>query len=326
LSLAACGRGPNAAAAVPRWRARTRRRALVCLLTLAIAALGTDNVFSASRLQHVAAHRSKAAEARHHKHTSTQHAKRQARVRHSERHRAAHAIVPSTPLPIERPASLPPDLAAVKHAIELVRQRKPREATALATSIGDQLLQKLVEWALLRQSESEVGFERYAAFIRTNPDWPSIPLFRRRAEVRISPERRDAVSARRLLGGEPTSSVDHASRKPEVHAAQDADKRWRERRLLARKLIDLGDAKTAYRVVREAAPPANPYYRAEFHFMAGWIALRFLRDPSSALEHFGHVDEGSSDPIVLARAAYWRGRAAEAAGVGEGQISDFDAG
>ena len=57
-------------------------------------------------------------------------------MHHNERHRAAHAIVPSAPLPIERPASLPPDLAAVKQAIELVRQRKPREATALATSIA----------------------------------------------------------------------------------------------------------------------------------------------------------------------------------------------
>jgi soluble lytic murein transglycosylase-like protein len=246
-------------------------------------------------------------------------------VRHGERHRAAHAIVPSTPLPIERPASLPPDLDAVKQAIELVRQRKPREATALATSIDDQLMQKLVEWVLLRQPESEVGFERYAAFIRTNPDWPSIPQFRRRAEAKLSQEQRDAVSARRSLGEEPASSMDHASRKPEVHAAQDADKRWRERRLLARKLIDLGDTKTAYRIVREAAPPANPYYRAEFHFMAGWIALRFLRDPSSALEHFRHVGEGSSDPIVRARAAYWRGRAAEAAGEFEEMRAQYEA-
>ncbi len=79
-------------------------------------------------------------------------------------------------------------------------------------------------------------------------------------------------------------------------------------------LIDLGDAKTAYRVVREAAAPANPYYRAEYHFMAGWVALRFLDDPETAFKHFAHVDEGSTDPIVLARAAYWRGRAAEAAG------------
>ena len=65
--------------------------------------------------------------------------------------------------------------------------------------------------------------------------------------------------------------------------------RWlflrRQRRLLARGLVDLGDLETAYRVVREAAPPANPYYRAEFHFMAGWIALRFLAtaSPSSFL-------------------------------------------
>ena len=48
--------------------------------------------------------------------------------------------------------------------------------------------------------------------------------------------------------------------------------------------------------------------------MAGWIALRFLNDPSTALEHFTRIDEGSADPVVRARAAYWRGRAAEAAG------------
>jgi soluble lytic murein transglycosylase len=94
---------------------------------------------------------------------------------------------------------------------------------------------------------------------------------------------------------------------------QDVDEWWRERRLLARKLIDFGDAQTAYRVVREAAVPANPYYRSEYHFMAGWIALRFLNDPATAFTHFAHVDDGSSDPVVLARAAYWRGRTAEAA-------------
>jgi soluble lytic murein transglycosylase len=95
---------------------------------------------------------------------------------------------------------------------------------------------------------------------------------------------------------------------------QDSDEWWRERRILARRLLDLNDPKTAYRIVQEAAAPANPYYRAEFHFMPGWIALRFLSDPITALQHFAKIDEGSSDPIVLARAAYWRGRASEAAG------------
>ena len=83
---------------------------------------------------------------------------------------------------------------------------------------------------------------------------------------------------------------------------------------MARKLIDVGDATTAYQVARNSALPANPYYRAEVHFMAGWIALRFLGDPATALKHFAHIDDGMSDPLTLARGAYWRGRAAEAAG------------
>jgi soluble lytic murein transglycosylase len=101
---------------------------------------------------------------------------------------------------------------------------------------------------------------------------------------------------------------------PEDLQRQDTDEWWRERRVLTRKLLDLGDPTTAYQVARSSAPPANPYYRAEFHFMAGWIALRFLDDANTALEHFAHIADGMSDPITLARGAYWRGRAAEAAG------------
>src|SRR5262249_56876505 len=93
---------------------------------------------------------------------------------------------------------------------------------------------------------------------------------------------------------------------------QDTDEWWRERRILARRLLDLGDPKTAYRVVQEAAAPANPYYRAEFHFMPGWIALRFLSDPITALHHFATLHETPNDPIVLARAACWRGRPVQA--------------
>ena len=97
-------------------------------------------------------------------------------------------------------------------------------------------------------------------------------------------------------------------------AAQDTDEWWRTRRLLARKLLDLNQFEAAYDVVRTATVPANDNYRAEFHFMTGWIALRYLDDAKTAREHFAHVDEGSVDPIVLARANYWRGRAAEALG------------
>jgi soluble lytic murein transglycosylase len=94
----------------------------------------------------------------------------------------------------------------------------------------------------------------------------------------------------------------------------DTDQWWVERRLVTRKLLDLGDAKTAYRVARDAAIPSRDNYRAEHQFTAGWIALRFLNDPRTALAHFAKVGEGNSNPITLSRAGYWQGRAAEALG------------
>ncbi|MFT4119787.1 transglycosylase SLT domain-containing protein [Bradyrhizobium sp.] len=101
---------------------------------------------------------------------------------------------------------------------------------------------------------------------------------------------------------------------PDMMAAQDTDAWWRERRLLARKLLDQGKFKTAYEVVRAAAVPAMEVYRVDYHFMCGWIALRYLDDPQAALTHFAAIDEGSANPIALSRAHYWRGRAAEAMG------------
>src|SRR5207248_2527565 len=43
----------------------------------------------------------------------------------------------------------------------------------------------------------------------------------------------------------------------------DPDQWWVERRLVSRKLLDLGDAKTAYRIAREAVPPSKDNYRVE---------------------------------------------------------------
>lgn len=101
---------------------------------------------------------------------------------------------------------------------------------------------------------------------------------------------------------------------PDTMAAQDTDAWWRERRLLARKLLDQGNSRTAYDVVRTAAVPEKEVYRIDYHFMCGWIALRFLSDPKTAMMHFAAIDEGSANPIALSRAHYWRGRAAEAMG------------
>jgi soluble lytic murein transglycosylase len=89
---------------------------------------------------------------------------------------------------------------------------------------------------------------------------------------------------------------------------------WTERRLIARGLLDVGDAATAYRVAAEAASPPKDNNRAEHEFTAGWIALRFLNNPSAAYQHFSRVGQGTVHPTTLARGEYWQARAAEAAG------------
>ena len=92
------------------------------------------------------------------------------------------------------------------------------------------------------------------------------------------------------------------------------DEWWIERRLLSRKMLDIGENRTAYLIARDAALPVRDIYKTEQEFTAGWIALRFLRDPATAAQHFARIGIGSVNPTTLARAGYWQGRAAEAAG------------
>jgi soluble lytic murein transglycosylase len=92
------------------------------------------------------------------------------------------------------------------------------------------------------------------------------------------------------------------------------DEWWVERRLLSRKMLDVGENRAAYLIARDAALPARDIYKTEQEFTAGWIALRFLNDPATAAQHFARIGVGSVNPTALARAGYWQGRAAEAAG------------
>jgi soluble lytic murein transglycosylase len=84
--------------------------------------------------------------------------------------------------------------------------------------------------------------------------------------------------------------------------------------LLARKMLDGNEPRTAYLIARDAALPQKDIYKTEQEFTAGWIALRFLNDPATAAQHFARIGVGSVNPTALARAGYWQGRAAEAMG------------
>ena len=105
----------------------------------------------------------------------------------------------------------------------------------------------------------------------------------------------------------------------------DTDQWWIERRLNARNMLDLGEAAKAYRIARDAAVPKRDNYRAEHQFTAGWIALRFVKDPATALTHFRRIAEDATSSITLARAHYWLGRTYEAQGRNSEARQNFQA-
>ncbi|GJE28491.1 lytic transglycosylase domain-containing protein [Methylobacterium organophilum] len=96
----------------------------------------------------------------------------------------------------------------------------------------------------------------------------------------------------------------------------DGDEWWVERRIVARKLVDEGDPKTALAVAAgHSARSVEKTIEAEF--TAGWIALRFAGDAETAQRHFAKAAAVAETPISVARTTYWQGRAAEALGQSE---------
>jgi len=91
------------------------------------------------------------------------------------------------------------------------------------------------------------------------------------------------------------------------------DEFWRERHLHARRLLRERDYRTAYDLVRNHGLSSGVSF-AEGEWLAGWIALRFLNDPTSAYFHFRTLAANVQTPISKARAEYWAGRAAQADG------------
>jgi len=87
---------------------------------------------------------------------------------------------------------------------------------------------------------------------------------------------------------------------------------WNERQILIRDSLQAGRAEEAYKLsVGHGLKRGTGFAEAEF--LAGWIALRWLKRPDDAFKHFKTLDDGVSTPLSKSRAAYWLGRAHEAA-------------
>ncbi|WP_188518432.1 lytic transglycosylase domain-containing protein [Alsobacter metallidurans] len=370
------------------------------------------------------------------------------------------ALADPAPAPVDAPAPVAPsapvlasppkptvDMAALKGAVDLYRKGDKAAGDAAAAAIADPTARKLLEWVAIRFVSRDLGFARIDDFIRSNPDWPTQKLLRRRAEEALVAARLDTKTVRAFFKAHPPltaggkiaqaraliednkpteaaalvraawradefgpdmesrfleafpeliDAADHRARmemllfnedwtaalraankagpdavklakarvavgRSDAKAAQaleevpkelrkdpaylfakaqllrrqdkivdagkalaaipkdavrpgDADAWWAERRLVARKLLDAGEQKLAYDVASGMPADCPAEVRADAEFHAGWIALRFLHQTAAAEKHFAEIAKAASTPMTIARAAYWQGRAAEAAG------------
>lgn len=111
----------------------------------------------------------------------------------------------------------------------------------------------------------------------------------------------NSASAKQLLRDQSTS-VDALGR-PQAWSNR--------RRSLARDEMRDGDPKLAYQLASRHFLTTGSAY-ADLEWLSGYIALRKLNDPATALGHFLRFDKAILSPISKGRAGYWIGRAYDA--------------
>ena len=99
---------------------------------------------------------------------------------------------------------------------------------------------------------------------------------------------------------------------------------WTELNITAREALQDGKSLAAYQLVSDTGLTTGNEF-AEAEFLAGWIALRHLKDARAALPHFAKLADGVSRPISLSRARYWLGRTYEALGDNAKAWKQYDA-
>jgi soluble lytic murein transglycosylase len=94
------------------------------------------------------------------------------------------------------------------------------------------------------------------------------------------------------------------------------EKWWRARELEVRTAIDEDDYAMAEKLLARRGDLAARE-SADATWLSGWLALEFQKKPQAAEDIFSRMYEAVRQPPSRARAAYWAGRAAEAAGDGD---------
>ena len=88
---------------------------------------------------------------------------------------------------------------------------------------------------------------------------------------------------------------------------------WNERRILLVEAIRSKRWDDGYRIASQHGFSSGSKF-ADAEFSAGWIALRFLNQPQTALKHFERFDKAVSSSMSKSRGLYWLGRTHEVLG------------
>jgi soluble lytic murein transglycosylase len=108
----------------------------------------------------------------------------------------------------------------------------------------------------------------------------------------------------------------------EPNVLLDLNNWWVERRVNCRAALNAGKARIAYEIAaKHGLVSGDAYIEAEF--LAGWIALRFLNEPDTALQHFVALRSAATSSKSIALGEYWLGRTALALGDRNAAIIHF---
>ena len=140
--------------------------------------------------------------------------------------------------------------------------------------------------------------------------WKALP-----AEFRNAQALRYAAARNYRRGGQYDAAAEILlATTPDQAKLYDPEPWWIERRLVVRgTLDDKGAWRTAYKLAAGHGYSAGEHF-CEGEFLAGWIALRKLKDPKTALRHFSRIASGAPNRTEASRGHYWTGRAYSALG------------
>ncbi|MDO9417480.1 lytic transglycosylase domain-containing protein [Pararhizobium sp.] len=187
-----------------------------------------------------------------------------------------------------------------KRRLELLLYRsRTTQAERFATLAKAQSLYKAFVAVIKQRPKAD------AAIKAVDASWASDPafLFLRIENLRRQDKYEEAAALLKTMPNDAAALVD-------------AGQWWTEQRIISRGLADAGDFKAAYAIAaNHAATEATDVVEAEFH--AGWYALRGLKNPALAEQHFKRILDASARPLSASRAWYWLGRTAEDGGPGD---------